>query len=124
MSWRKGKRERMIAQILIVAGLIDSAYLLYTSTSDCPFGTCAPISIFFLPHYLPALLGLLWFAFSVIVFSKKVPRILLEAWRFSGVAGASFLGTYAILSSYYCLFCFTAYAIGLLLVWISEKDFD
>jgi len=117
---------RWLAYILTAAGLFDSAYLLYTSAQpNCPAGTCAPISVFFLPHYVPAFLGLIWFAFSALVFAAKkwTGRLLLQAWRFSGVAGASFLGTYALLNNYFCPFCFTAYAIGILLIWISEKEF-
>ncbi|KUJ94300.1 MAG: hypothetical protein XD40_0544 [Archaeoglobus fulgidus] len=111
-----------LAYALIAAGLVDSAYLLYISTQpDCPIGTCAPISVFSLPHYLPALLGLLWFAFSALVFKIKLNRKIVILWRFSGVAGAAFLGTYAILNSYYCPFCFAAYGIGIGLVAISEK---
>ena len=111
-----------LAYALTIAGLVDSAYLLYISTQpDCPVGTCAPITVFSLPHYLPALLGLAWFLVSAIVFARTLDRRILLLWRFSGVAGSAFLGTYALLNSYYCPFCFTAYGLGIALIAISEK---
>ncbi|WP_290596682.1 MULTISPECIES: hypothetical protein [unclassified Archaeoglobus] len=110
---------------LIAAGLLDSGYLLYLSTQPvCPLGVCASISIFSLPQYIPALLGLVWFALSFIIFTFKIPVVVLQLWRFSGVAGASFLGTYALLNNYYCPFCFAAYILGILLILISEREFD
>lgn len=117
---RRLRREK-IAQILTAAGLIDSTYLIYTNfhASSCSFEVCSLSSPFF-PPYLPALLGLLWFTFSALVFSKRVSGSIVEVWRVSGVAGASYFGTYALLNHYYCPFCFTAYAIGFLLIWLSK----
>jgi hypothetical protein len=110
-----------LAVLLSLAGVVDSAYLLLSDTIACPIGACAPISIFSLPPFLPALLGLCWFILSLFVFLTNVNRKLLTFWRFSGVFGASFLGTYAVLNSYFCPYCFTAYGIGILVVAISEK---
>jgi len=43
-------------------------------------------------------------------------------WRYIGVYGIGFLGTYAVLNEYYCPYCFTAYILGAILIWISEKE--
>ena len=111
------------AYILTLAGIADSIYLLYTgSQAYCPLGGCGSLSVFFLPHYTPALLGLLWFLSSLIVFSWN-NRFLMLAWRFLSVLGMFFLATYAILHHYFCPYCFAAYVIGAILIWISEKEF-
>lgn len=112
---------KRVAILLSLAGIVDSAYLLLGDIVSCPTGTCGSISVLFLPPFLPALLGVCWFILSVFIFITNVNRTLLNFWRFSGVFGASFLGTYAILHSYFCPYCFTAYGIGVLLVAISEK---
>ncbi|MBO8179655.1 MAG: hypothetical protein H0Z19_04130 [Archaeoglobus sp.] len=112
---------KKMAILLSLAGIVDSAYLLLGDFVSCPTGTCTSISVFSLPPFLPALFGLCWFILSVFIFITNVNRTLLIIWRFSGVFGASFLGTYAILHSYFCPYCFTAYGIGVLLVAISEK---
>ncbi len=112
---------RRLAILLSLAGVADSTYLLLGEVVPCPTGMCASESIFSLPPFLPALLGLCWFVLSIVVFTAKVNRMLLAFWRFSGVFGATFLGTYAILHSYFCPYCFTAYGIGIALIAISER---
>ncbi len=115
---------KRLAILISLAGIVDSAYLLLGEIVPCPTGTCASISVFSLPQYTPALLGLLWFALSFIIFTRKVPVVVLQFWRFSGVAGASFLGTYALLNNYYCPLCFAAYIFGIVIILISEREFD
>ena len=109
------------AFMLSLAGVADSAYLLLGEVVLCPTEMCASISVFSFPPFLPAILGLCWFLLSIFIFISNVNRILLNIWRFSGVFGASFLATYAILHSYFCPFCFMAYGIGIMLVAFSEK---
>jgi len=118
---------RKIAYVLSAAGILDSAYLLYSDIQPyCPVDACSTISIFTLPTYLPALFGLLWFSFSVIFFLikswNKYTKTVLLLWRYIGVYGIGFLGTYAVLNEYYCPYCFTAYILGAILIWISEKE--
>ncbi|WP_202319226.1 hypothetical protein [Archaeoglobus neptunius] len=116
---------KKIALILTLAGILDSAYLLYTEMlPNCPFGTCASISIFFFPPYVPAFLGLGWFIASLLIFTLGTGSAVLQVWRFAGISGMAFLATYALLNSYFCPFCFTAYGLGILLVWISEREFS
>ncbi len=108
---------------LMVAGIIDSLYLLYTNSQlYCPLGGCGSLPVFSLPHYTPALLGLIWFLFALVVFNWN-SRTFLLAWRFSGVAGMSFLATYALLNHYFCPYCFAAYVIGAALIWLSEREY-
>ncbi|AAB90528.1 MULTISPECIES: hypothetical protein [Archaeoglobus] len=112
---------RRLAILLSLAGIADSSYLLLSEAVPCPTGVCASISVFSLPPFVPALLGLCWFVLSIVVFTAGVNRALLTFWRFSGVFGESFLGTYAVLHGYFCPYCFTAYGIGIVVVAISEK---
>ncbi len=114
---------RKIAHLFILLGIADSAYLLYTgSQAYCPLGGCGSLPVLFLPHYAPALLGLLWFLASLVVFNRN-SRPFMLIWRFFGVFGAFFLATYAVLNHYFCPYCFAAYVIGLILIWISEREY-
>ncbi len=114
---------KKLVHILIFLGIVDSTYLLYTgSQAYCPLGGCGSLSVFSLPHYTPALLGLLWFLSSLVVFNWD-NRFFMLVWRFTGVMGVSFLATYAILHQYFCPYCFAAYVIGAILIWISEREY-
>jgi len=108
------------AFILTILGVLDSLYLMLVDILPCPLEVCSSGSFFSLPNFIPAFLGLLWFLTSAVVFFKPI-RKLLSFWRFSGVAGATFLGTHALMNSYYCPFCFTAYVLGISLILLSEK---
>jgi hypothetical protein len=113
------KSARILAVSIAILGIIDSGYLLISEfISACP--VCVSIRVFSLPSYLPALFGFCWFAFALVVFSGRIPRAFVKLWSFSGVYGVAFLATYAVLNSYFCPFCFAAYAFGIFLIAISE----
>jgi|Deesub1362A_J573_1020465.scaffolds.fasta_scaffold01398_3 uncharacterized membrane protein len=114
---------KLLIPILILLGIADSGYLLYANLQPyCPLNACEVLSVPFLPSYAPALFGLLWFAVAIPLFLWKDKLALPFAlWRYTGIAGITFLGTYALLNLYFCPYCIAAYLLGISLVFLSEK---
>jgi hypothetical protein len=96
---------------LIIFGIIDSLYLLINTylqslSEFCPLQGC-----YFLTYYginFPALLGLIWF-----VLYPFMRGLLLSLWQVSAIIGIAVLGGTAILTSYFCPYCFAAYTAGI-----------
>ncbi|AGK61691.1 hypothetical protein Asulf_01720 [Archaeoglobus sulfaticallidus PM70-1] len=98
--------------MLISLGLLDSGYLLIsTYTPDfCPTSGCST-NLTMYGLNIPALFGLMWFLLYGFLKGK-----MLSIWKILGVAGIGSLGSYAILNSYFCPYCFFAYFLGLSLI--------
>lgn len=121
----RAERTKLAGIVLGVLGMALSFYLLFSDRIFCLTDVCGTLRILNLPEYFPAVLGLIWFLFSILIFTGIIrEEILLNIWRFSGVFGVGFLGTYALLHSYFCPYCFTSYAIGILQILISESGLN
>lgn len=115
---------KRVGVVLGVAGIADSLYLLFADSLSCFTDVCGTLRIPFVPEHMPAIFGLLWFTFSLVIFWGNLKnKVYVDLWRSSGIFGIAFLGTYATVNSYLCPFCFTAYALGLAQIGISERVF-
>ncbi|MFN3384640.1 MAG: hypothetical protein ACK401_07075 [Archaeoglobaceae archaeon] len=116
---------RFILLVLLLLGVIDSAYLLYTNyvlytLPYCPIDVCLLPADFIVPSYAFAILGLLWFlAGIVLIFVRK--NTLLRAWQVLGVTGAVGLFSYSLAIQYYCTYCYLAHALAIVSVLLSWK---
>ncbi|MEM0350945.1 MAG: hypothetical protein QXR27_00915 [Archaeoglobaceae archaeon] len=115
---------RLILPLLLLIGVADSSYLLYTHymlhiSPYCPVD-CLPPDLPF-PSYYFALLGLLWFLVGIIVcLLVKIKRVL-KIWQILGFLGAISLLLYSISIKYFCPYCYLAHFLGILSVIISWK---
>lgn len=110
---------KTIKILLILFGIIDSAYLLMetylTQTNFCPLEGCT--NNFVVEGInIPALLGLVWFSAYLFLKGK-----ILNLWQIFAVVGVAILGIYALITSYYCPFCFSAYLAGLATIFLDLK---
>ncbi|RLI77642.1 hypothetical protein DRP05_09630 [Archaeoglobales archaeon] len=110
---------KLIKIILISFGVIDSFYLLletyFTQTSFCPLNGCTN-NLVYGNINIPALLGLIWFSAYPFLSGK-----FLSFWQIAALVGVIFLAFYAVVTSYYCPFCFSAYAAGIGLIIVDRR---
>jgi|Deesub1362A_J573_1020465.scaffolds.fasta_scaffold06978_3 hypothetical protein len=105
--------KKGIKIFLISVGLIDSFYLLLTSYQDyvseiCPLSGCS--FLIYNGINIPALFGFIWFLFYG--FAGK----FLFFWQLLGIFGILSLGSIALFTGYFCIYCIIAYGIGLCLI--------
>ncbi|RLI74952.1 hypothetical protein DRO97_04580 [Archaeoglobales archaeon] len=104
--------------VLILFGIIDSIYLLLENsmqTEFCPLEGCNN-NFIVMDINIPALLGLIWFSAYPFLKGK-----LLSLWQVFALIGVLLLVIYAIITSYYCPFCFFAYLAGISVILIDRK---
>uniref|UniRef100_A0A7J2TJM0 Vitamin K epoxide reductase domain-containing protein n=1 Tax=Archaeoglobus fulgidus TaxID=2234 RepID=A0A7J2TJM0_ARCFL len=110
---------------LLLAGVLDSSYLLYTHymfhiSPFCPIDACIPQELP-IPSYLLALLGLIWFlAGFFIIFVRSKP--LAKFWQILGVLGALGLFSYSATIGYNCYYCYLAHFLGIASVMAYERE--
>jgi hypothetical protein len=110
--------------LLLLAGVLDSSYLLYThyilyNSPFCPIDACIPPDLP-VPSYLFAFIGLLWFLAGFLASSVNSKKVL-RTWQILGLAGAAGLFSYSITIGYYCPYCYIAQFLGVMSVIASEK---
>jgi hypothetical protein len=106
-------KRSWIKILLIGIGLIDSLYLLITSYLDylaqfCPLEGCS--FLIYNGINIPALLGFVWFL--LYGFTGR----FLGFWQGLGILGITILASIAIYTNYFCVYCFIAYIVGILLI--------
>ena len=112
---------RLVANLLAIAGIADSAYLLHPAFLRCYANVCLYNPLPF-PSELPALGGLLWFVAALVVFNVKIPLTLKGIWQLLGIAGIAALIVISIVYSYFCPYCYAAHTIGAALILISMRE--
>ncbi|MFW6194696.1 MAG: hypothetical protein ACOC5L_04175, partial [Halobacteriota archaeon] len=109
--------KKILKPFLILFGIADSVYLLLSDLlSDfCTSFSCT--ALIYEGINIPAVLGLGWFSGYPALRGR-----ILSIWQLLAVSGIIILSCYALVTSYYCPFCFAAYTAGILLIAMDRTN--